>query len=113
MGSIIKGTCKNCGYETESLLYGGGMRNFKTHCKYPVLDKVEKVVKMENIMEKDEVIKQNPNLIFYDNPALRNKDLKNKGIYHEWGEYKLYNEGYLCPKCNKFSFGFMAVGCWD
>ena len=113
MGSIIKGTCKNCGYETKDLYYGGGFMNFTTCCDYPVLDKVKKEIKVGNIMDREEVIKQNPNLIFYDHKSLSDKKLQNRENYHEWGEYKIYYNGYFCPKCNKFSLGFEMSGCWD
>ncbi len=113
MGSIIKGICEKCGYETKDLYYGGGFANFTTCCDYPTLDKVEKELTMANIMDKKEVIKQNPNLVFYDNKALIDKDSQKGAGYEEWGEYKLYNQGYLCPKCNKFKLGFSGVGCWD
>lgn len=113
MGSILKGICINCGYETKDLYYGGGMRNFNTSCKFPVLDKVEKEIKMGNIMGRKGVVKQNPNLVFYDDRSLSDRKLQNKDNNEEWREYILYNQGYLCPKCNKFNLGFSGVGCWD
>lgn len=42
MGSIIKGSCRVCGYVTKNLYYGGGFVNFTTCCDYPVLDKNKK-----------------------------------------------------------------------
>jgi hypothetical protein len=113
MGSIVKGKCYNCGYETKDLYYGGGFMNFITCCDYPVLDKITKEIIVANIMEREAVIKQNPNLVFYDEKSLSDKKLRNRDHYHEWGEYKLYNNGYLCPKCDHFSLGFEMSGCWD
>jgi hypothetical protein len=113
MGTIVKGICKNCGYETKDLHYGGGFMNFATCCNYPVMNKEEKEIRMANIMDKTEVTKQNPNLVFYDDKSLSDIKLQNKGYYEQWGEYKLYCKGYLCPKCNKFSLGFEGRGCWD
>jgi hypothetical protein len=113
MGSVLKGRCNNCNYETESLYYGGGFRNFKTTCNYPVLNKVDHVVQMANIMDRDNVEKQYPNLVFYDDEALSDKKLQTQGLSHEWGNYEVYYEGYLCPKCNQFNLAFEHTGCWD
>ena len=112
MGSIIKGSCQNCGYETKNLYYGGGFANFKTCCDYPVLDKDKNEVAMANIMNKEEVVKQNPNLVFYDDETLSDDKSQNRDSYHQWGDYKLCRQGNLCPKCNKFTLGFSGVGCW-
>ena len=113
MGSIIKGSCQNCGYETKNLYYGGGFANFKTCCNYPVLDKDKNEVGMANIMNKEEVVKQNPNLVFYDDETLSDEKSQNRDSYHQWGDYKLCRQGNLCPKCNKFTLGFSPVGNWD
>jgi hypothetical protein len=71
------------------------------------------VVKIENILNKEEVLKQNPNLVFYDHVSLIDKNFQNKKHFIEWGEYKLYQEGNLYPKCNQFSLRFSEEGCWD
>lgn len=113
MGSIIKGVCQSCHYESEDLYYGGGMMNFTTCCNFPVLDNVGKIIKTENILEKEKLNKLNPNRVFYDDKSLSDKKLQNRKAFHEWGEFKLYYDGYLCPKCNKFSLGFKETGCWD
>jgi len=80
MGTIIKGKCKNCGYETKDLFYGSGFSNLTKCCAYPVLDKSENEIKMENIMNRDEVVKQNPRLVFYDDKSLSDKNYKTKSI---------------------------------
>lgn len=113
MGSVIKGTCANCGYGTKDLYYGAGFRNFNTCCNYPVLDKVKREIKMGNIMAREEVIRKNPDLVFYDDEEMSESKIQNRDCYHEWGEYRLYNEGYICPKCNQFSLGFDTTGCYD
>ena len=113
MGSIIQGSCRNCGYRTKNLYYGGGFVNFTTCCDYPVLDKDKKEVGMANIMNKEEVVKQNPNLVFYDDETLSDEKSQNRDSYHQWGDYKLCRQGNLCPKCNKFTLEFSGVGCWD
>jgi len=113
MGSIIKGSCHNCRYETTNLYYGGGFANFTTCCNYPVLDKDKNEVSMANIMEKEKVLEQNPNLVFYDDETLSDDKSQNRDSYHQWGDYKLCRQGNLCPKCNKFTLGFSGVGCWD
>jgi len=68
---------------------------------------------MANIMDRTEEIKQNPNLVFYDDKSLSDKKIQNEKYFHEWGEHKVYRDGYLCPKCNQFSLGFEGRGCWD
>jgi hypothetical protein len=113
MGSIIKGSCRVCGYKTKNLYYGGGFVNFTTCCDYPVLDKDKKEVGMANIMDKEKVLEQNPNLQFYDDETLSDNKSQNQDIFHEWGDYKVYSQGYLCPKCNKFTLGFSPIGNWD
>jgi hypothetical protein len=113
MGIILKGICKNCGYETENLYYGGGFRNPETCCNFPGIDKVKKVIRMKNIMDKEKVRKDFPYFTFYNNKSLFDKSLQNREAYHEWGDYKLYFNGYLCPKCTNFSIEFMPVALWD
>ena len=109
----MKGSCQHCGVETKTRYYGGGFANFKTCCDYPVLDKDKKEVGMANIMNKEEVVKQNPNLVFYDDETLSDEKSQNRDSYHQWGDYKLCRQGNLCPKCNKFTLEFSGVGCWD
>jgi hypothetical protein len=113
MGSILKGVCKNCGYETDNLHYGAGFMNAETCCDYPGIDKVRKAVKMKNIMDKESINKKFPNFVFYDDKSLFNKNLQNSEEYHEWGEYKLFYEGNLCPKCNHYSLEFIMEALWD
>lgn len=113
MGSILRARCNNCGYASESLYYGGGFRNFKTSCKYPVMNKVKEAVETANIIDKDAVLKQNPDLIFYDEESVSDKKTQNRDTFHRWGIYKVYYEGYLCPKCYRFSLCFENAGCWD
>ena len=98
MGSIIKGTCKNCGYETREVFYGGGMINIRESCKFPVSDRFEKEIRTADITAKEEVVRQNPNLVFYDDTSLSDLKLQNKENYEEWGEYKLHDRGYLFLK---------------
>ena len=113
MGGILRARCNNCGYESKSLFYGGGYMNFKTTCKYPVLNNAEKEVQMANIMDRDNVTKQNPNLVFYDDDSLCDRKVQVHSGFHEWGNFKVYRAGYLCPKCNKYSQCFDHTGCWD
>ena len=87
--------------------------NFKTTCKYQVLDRASKMVSMANIMNRDKVEVEKPQFVFYDDESLSDQMVQDRTHFHEWGEYKVYHEGYLCPICNQFSLCFENVGCWD
>ena len=113
MGTIIKGMCHHCGYSTKNLHYGGGFTDFTTCCNYPVLDRLEKDIKVANIMDKGTIIRQNPNYVFYDDNSLSNRALQIEGNSNQWGDYRVYNSGYFCPKCNNYTLGFEPRGCWD
>ena len=113
MGSIIKARCQNCHYQSGDLYYGGGMTNFQTVCNFPVMDKEAKICKTANIMEKEKVLKENPNLVFYDDKSLSDEKSQNREQFHQNFNYKVYFDGYLCPKCNQFSLGFEGRGNWD
>ena len=66
MGTLLRGKCRNCAYETDTLLFGSGFKNLKTNCRYPVMNKITEVVDVANIMDREEVIRQNPHIVFYD-----------------------------------------------
>jgi ssDNA-binding Zn-finger/Zn-ribbon topoisomerase 1 len=70
MGVIIKGQCPKCGYQTKNLYFGGGMANFQYCCNYPVLNKTRKSIELRNIMRKDEVLAEDPDILFYDDRKL-------------------------------------------
>ena len=110
---MLKGKCKNCRYETQDLYFGGGFMNHMTCCDFPCIEKVKKVIIMENIFEKEKVCSQHPNITFYDDKSLMDKTLQDCDSYIDWDMYKLFHDGYYCPNCNHFSLGFLNLGCWD
>ena len=89
----IKGSCKNCGYETEELSIGSGFSNYMTFYGFPVLDKLKKVIKIKNIFEKKRINKLYPNYVFYNHKSLIDKPSKNRNTIIEVDDYKLYQDG--------------------
>lgn len=113
MGSIIKGICNNCNYTTSDLFFGAGMRNYQYYCGFTGIDKSDKEIRIENILEKNLVYKKNPNFIFHKNKGTFFNRWKISEKYIQWGDYRLNKTGHRCPKCNKKTISFSETGLFD
>jgi len=114
MGNILIAKCSNCGYNSGKLFYGGGMLNHLTYCGYPFINLDTDEIEMENIFNKENILKDNNNLIFYDSDSLIKKKVIKKGYFHQWGENYIHRgEVYYCPKCKEYRLEFYPYGCWD
>lgn len=113
MGLIIKAKCNRCSFTGQSLLFGGGFNNFAENCGFPVLDTGNNQILTGNILNRENIKSENPDYIFYDEESLCRKDLQHDEASIEWSNYRLYNDGYFCPKCNDFTMGFLAEGFFD
>jgi ssDNA-binding Zn-finger/Zn-ribbon topoisomerase 1 len=113
MGVIIKGQCPKCGYQTKNLYFGSGRVDFQYCCNYPVLIKTKKSIELRNIMRKDEVLAEDPNILFYDDRNLNANESGQTEHQIKWGDYKLRADGNYCPNCSSFNLEFNVDGHWD
>ncbi len=113
MGVIVRAKCNHCSYISDSFLFGGGFKGFNSDCGFPALDKNNNRVTIENIIDREKVMKERPGLLFYDDDSLCQSDLQHEEASIEWGSYRLFNDGYFCPNCHNFSVGFIAEGLFD
>lgn len=116
-GTIVKASCP-CGYSKTMPLFGG-MRNFKTVCKFPALDSAKADITLYNVYDYPD-LETNPEttgLVSYaakelmpEHPgepvASWNIRLLNKTLI-------LYRGGYVCPRCGKRTLIFESVGFFD
>ena len=113
MGLIIKAKCNHCSFAGQSLLFGGGFSNFTEHCGFPVLDRKNNTILAENILAREDVKRDNPDSFFYDEESMSRKNLQHDEASIEWCNYRLFNDGYFCPKCHQFTLGFLMEGLYD
>jgi hypothetical protein len=113
MGLIVKAKCNHCSFTGQSLFFGAGFNNLTDHCGFPVLDREKSLIVIGNILASDQVKKDNPSYIFYDDESMCRKDLQHEEASIEWLEYRLFNDGYFCPKCHQFTLGFLMEGFFD
>jgi hypothetical protein len=113
MGLIIKAKCHHCSFTGQSIFFGGGFSNFEEYCGFPVLNKKNNTIQVENILVRDEVKKNHSDYIFYDEESMSRKDLQHEEASLEWSNYRLFNDGYFCPKCHQFTLGFLMEGFYD
>jgi hypothetical protein len=114
MGTILQAICSSCNYRSRNILFGGGMKSFKTVCSFPVLNNDTNEVGSRNIMTKEAILKKNENLIFYDSADLINSENIINDDIHQFGKYFVYTgDIYKCPKCREYKMGFYSFGCWD
>ena len=113
MGNIIQGKCKNCQYTSERLFIGSGWLGFPSSCSYPVLDKENKEITTQNILQREKIVEQHPHYTFYDSEELIDKSIPEKERTIECENFMLSATGFLCPKCEKFGITFFWRGMWD
>ena len=117
MGSIVSAAC-DCGYETE-ICVGGGMRNFTTHCSFPLYCPTCRSLFEGNPFEKKIACPRcgAERALPYDSDQLchrRGQEVFEWNGGDEIGRRLELTEGdYLCPKCGRFAMTFVHVGCWD
>jgi hypothetical protein len=113
MGLIIKAKCNHCSFTENNLFFGAGFINFTKYCGFPVLDRRSNRILIENSFAREDVKNGNPDYIFYDDESMSRKDLQHDEASIEWGNYRLFNDGYLCPKCHQYTMGFLMEGLFD
>lgn len=107
MGQILIANCKKCGFQKE-FLFGGGMRNFKTVCNVPAINKSTGEFAVENILKKD---KLTGSFTFYNEPELYVGNPETEEL--QWCDVVLKENDNLCPYCKEFTIVFNVMGCFD
>lgn len=64
-------------------------------------------------MRKDEVLAEDPNILFYDDRNLNANESGQTEHQIKWGDYKLRADGNYCPNCSSFNLEFNVDGHWD
>ena len=113
MGNIIAARCKYCQYIIDDLYIGSGWLEYPSSCSYPVLDKENKKITTENILQKAKIVEQHPHYTFYDSEELADIKIPEKERKIECENLMLSASGYMCPKCEKFGITFYWRGLWD
>jgi hypothetical protein len=113
MGLIIKAKCNHCSFTGQNLLFGGGFSNFIDHCGFPLLDRESNNIIIGNVLDREAVKRDHPDYAFYDEEQMSRKDLQHEEASIEWTSYRLFNDGYFCPKCHQFTLGFLMEGFYD
>ena len=123
-GSILKASCP-CGFKMESILAGGGFKNYKTTCNVPAYCAACKKMEILNWLGKDPQCKGcGGKIVFYNDPSLQkdkpdaSRDMKDTKKVFSWNAYAkgifiLPDTSYLCPQCGDMTLRFKEVGYWD
>jgi len=106
MGSILKASCKKCGFEKTDIFYGGGIMNFMKICNVPAYNSKTKRFSVKNIFKE-----HGEHIIFYnDNRMFKGKLGRNP---HQWGDIFLKQRNNFCPSCKEYTLTFKATACFD
>ena len=90
MGEIKCAYCLNCTYKSKDLYVGGGFLNHTRVDDQPVYNIDTQEVETANAKERQQVMKDNPDIVFYDTESLRKK---NEGPdIPDWHENALIDE---------------------
>jgi len=117
MGSIINAEC-GCGFKRQMYL-GGGMRNFETHCAFPLYCGQCKILFAANLFQKQLSCPDcgGRDVVPYDDERVcqtRGRVVFQWAAEHAIGRaLALTDGGYLCPQCGRFTLSFSMAGCWD
>ena len=120
MGYIVDGTCKQCGYEKQSMYLGSGWcsgwYSLQTIAKFPYYCKVcEEVVVHNTVMKPAYSCGQL--MVRYDDPTLskQKSEAPHKVFSLNIGneELVLTDNDYLCPKCKGYTLRWSMVGLRD
>jgi len=120
MGSMINAIC-DCGFQSGTIMVGGGMLNFDTVCYAPAICLRFNIFLVKNYLKKySKCPKCRKKVVFYNNPIVQEKLKRNENRYNDifsWrlekSEFQLLDLNYLCPECGKMSLRFVREGHWD
>ena len=113
MGNIIAARFKYCQYITENLYIGSGWLEYPSSCSYPVIDKENKEISTQNILQKEMIVEEHPHYTFYDSEELVDKNIPEKDRKFDCEGFMLSATGFLCPKFNQYGISFLWRGVWD
>lgn len=103
MGYIVDGTCKQCGYEKQSMYLGSGWYSFQTTATFPYYCKVCEEVVVHNTVMKHAIYSYGQLMVRYDDPTLSKQKSEAPHKVFSWNigneELVLTDNDYLCPKC--------------
>ncbi|MCY2927495.1 MAG: hypothetical protein NT031_19070, partial [Planctomycetota bacterium] len=108
-----------CGFQSEPICAGGGMRNFTTHCGVPALcRKCKMLVAVNYFDEKPQCPDCGGNVACYDDPSLHDVSGASQRDVFSWNldddrQFRLPAAKYLCPKCGQKEMTFALGPCWD
>src|SRR5215467_2882136 len=104
MGTSSVAHCFSCGYGA-SFLIGGGERNFRTYAAWPVSCNHCAALTTANF-KKPLVCEvcHSPDVVPFSDPSLWKGDGKEET--ERWGDLRLTDGHYRCPKCSKFELRF-------
>jgi hypothetical protein len=119
MGDILRAAC-SCGFQSDALFVGGGMRNFMTFCGAPALCSSCSELHVLNYLDpRPSCPECGRPVSFYNDPQLTS-EFKVGGSAEpvfssrlEASTFLLLDVFYRCPRCDHFDMRFEPVGNWD
>ncbi len=122
MGISIIARCP-CGFESDSLLVGGGMADIGGKCLAPALSQQTGKLVVRDYWEPRILSRRSSQLIFYNDPELQEKtpvEEDTPNVFSWFGNsvdqspFYLRDINYLCPDCGEMKLRFMEFGLmWD
>lgn len=129
MGSMFIAQC-DCGFESNMMHVGGGMRNFNEVLNAPALCEKCQILLVKNYLKQDPRCSRcGVKIKFYNDPSLfkgllpknisdclfywRLPDDFNSSSTENNDFFCLPKADYLCPRCGKMNIRFIECGCWD
>ena len=118
MGSMVRGHC-SCGYGTEAMMLGGGMRDFTTECTFPYYCEECKILFIANVFQENTCCPEcgSEKVVAYDDKKAcksEGEEVFSWNVKDKIGRVlKLTDGKYICPACGKFNLTFTDMGCWD
>jgi DNA-directed RNA polymerase subunit RPC12/RpoP len=105
MGTSIDAHCYSCGNDSF-LRLGGGMRSYETYAAWPVSCNRCRAITTANFKESPLTCNQcgSRGVVAVSDPAIWKGGTDR--ILETWGELKLYDGEYKCPRCDEFALRF-------
>ncbi len=124
-GLIVSASCP-CGYHVEGMSLFGGRSNYTTVCRIPAVCGSGAELLLVNALALDsEMLPCSlDELMLYTDPEFASELMgeapdKGANVVASWNlssinrTFVLYDVGYYCPRCGKFTLRFHRVGFWD
>jgi hypothetical protein len=109
---MIEAKCR-CGFESGTIMQGGGMLNFETIDYEPAIClKCKKFLVLNYKIKNQKCPDCNTEIVFYNDKSVQRKT-KSYQKKIPWGAFYVPDTTCLCPRCGKLTMRFYFRGYWD